>query len=151
VAVLAVIACGIGYAAYQYEQLNPKPKVQTAAHWEAKHQKNHGSFNQTAMTQIGLTDIQKQQIETIKDDTTNTRTMRKQIAKVLTEDQRKQLKELRAQEQAARKQAMETRKARKARMLGASADYERAADKVIAANRQQKKALAQNTRNNQGT
>jgi hypothetical protein len=46
---------------------------------------------------------------------------------------------------------METRKARKARMLGASADYARAADKVIAANRQQKKALAQNTRNNQGT
>lgn len=151
---IGMIAVGVSYGVYQYERFNPKPQSHAVPAASAKSSAvaggpttkhlNAEAKREEVMTELGLTPEQKQQIAAIESETTNTRAARQKIfAKVLTPEQRDKARELRQEADAKRKEMVQKRQEKRARLYpGGDLEVAAAKDKEIQERRKAAKAAA---------
>lgn len=102
-----LIACGIGYMVYQYERLHPAAKPAVAIKKLAPEQKKEEVF-----AKLDLTDDQKSKIASLESQTTDPRQLHRDAYKLLTEEQKAHLKNLKAEADAKRDEQKARREAR---------------------------------------
>ncbi|MGI8908259.1 MAG: hypothetical protein ACR2IE_17435 [Candidatus Sumerlaeaceae bacterium] len=106
IGLVALIACGIGYIVYQYEQLHPEPRKPAAAKMNSEQTK------QQMFQKLALTDEQKSKLAQLQGQTTDPQRLRRDAIKVLTDEQKARLKNLRGENDALRAAERERRQAR---------------------------------------
>jgi len=109
IGLVLLISCGIGYAAYQYVRLNPKPKRPVARQQVASAAVDKRLAD---IEKLALRDDQKEKLKALASTTTNPVALRREANKLLTPEQKAQAKNLRAEAQAKRKEQIEKRKER---------------------------------------
>lgn len=119
VLLVALIGGSIWYGWRQYARLHPDIPRRVPGRVLNQQRQRYDPKNVTAgmkpyMDKIQLSDEQKKKIESAAKESTNALTFRRKAMQVLTEDQRKQVRDMQAKVAAERKNRQDEAKARKA-------------------------------------
>lgn len=143
-ALVALISCGIGYIVYEYEQLNPsrKSSVTRPQGVRAGEQRRLASLEK-----LNLTPEQKEKVQALAEETTNSKKLRRQVQRILTPEQKARARNLQAEAKAKRELKKRERQERLARLYpGTHPDLLQAKQKEIRARAQ---ARRQQSRQNE--
>lgn len=138
-----LIACAIGYAVYQYVHLNPTPRRANPAAGTVALNKPKDSVEtrKTAYAKLNLTSDQSAKMDALIKETTSPQALRKEMAKVLTPDQKKEARQLSNESKKNADSKKQERKAKQERMMkGVSPAYLEKAQAELKVRREAAKA-----------
>lgn len=143
----------VGYKYVQYRVPNRTPTQMTSsrnkasaspARSTARSQRTNPSQQLLALVkQLDLSETQTARIEKIAAETTAPRTLRAQVGKILTPEQKAQLKRLQEEAAAKRSEQQKARAARMQKYYGNDAQYAQQADAAIRQQREERRRAAQ--------